>query len=173
MIYLSLLHKYKRLCRILKTSFIQIRQKGFSKTVTNESRTKEILDKIIYICFHLENSSHPHKKALWNVYNMLISNEILGIKSFKQKKFLQISNEYSFLHFMLMMYVFFMFLQLSLQNQHLIGEPFVLNWTSFFLLIEDCCRNQLLFLEQAVIQYVIRSITKLFKMGSFNWENLS
>ena len=43
----------------------------------NESKTMEILDQTIYLYFHIRKDQSPTQKALANVYNRLISNEIL------------------------------------------------------------------------------------------------
>ena len=53
------------------------------KTIRNESKTKKILHETLYVYFHIRKHQSPTQKALGNVYNILISNEILGMKSFK------------------------------------------------------------------------------------------
>ena len=61
-------------------------KKRCPKLVRNERKRKGILNKPIYVYFHIRKHQSPTQKALQYVYNILISNEILGIKFFKQKR---------------------------------------------------------------------------------------
>ena len=51
--------------------------------VRNQRQVKKILNKTIYVYFHIRKYQSPTQKALGNIYDIMISNEILRIKSCK------------------------------------------------------------------------------------------